>query len=184
MKLYDLIPEEKFQYKIYCDMDGVLTDFSGDFMKYATALGEGELYEDDSVPNNAASRYEKKNGSDAFWNVVKTGGLKFWSDMSWNPGGKKLWKFISKYNPEILTAPSKKVYSDCVKGKKMWISKLGNPPIHIRSKDKKKEFAGKNRILIDDLKSNIRDWESSGGIGILHKQTNNTISALKELGLT
>ena len=32
MKLRSLI-KEKTSYKIYCDMDGVLTDFSGDFIK-------------------------------------------------------------------------------------------------------------------------------------------------------
>ena len=98
-------------------MDGVLTDFSGDFMKYAKLNAKVDLDERDDVPNNAAARYEKKHGSDAFWKVVESGGLKFWSDMSWNPGGKKLWSYISQYDPEILTAPSKKVYEDCVKGR-------------------------------------------------------------------
>ena len=59
---------------------------------------------------------------------------------------------------------------------------FGNPKMHIRSKEKKKEFAAENKILIDDLKSNIKEW-NAGGIGILHKQTSSTISALKELGL-
>ncbi len=183
VKLVDLISENKSAYTIYCDMDGVLTDFSGDFMKYAKLNAKADLDERDDVPNNAAARYEKKYGSEAFWKVVADGGLKFWSNMSWNPGGKKLWTFISQYNTEILTAPSKRVYEDCVKGKKMWIARLGNPKIHIRSKDKKKEFAGKNNILIDDLRSNIKEWNASGGIGILHKKTSNTISQLKELGL-
>ena len=39
MKLKSLLSEAT-QYKIYCDMDGVLTDFSGDFMKLAKQLGE------------------------------------------------------------------------------------------------------------------------------------------------
>ena len=183
MKLSDLITEKKHPYKIYCDMDGVLTDFSGDFMKLATNFGEGNLSERDDVPNNAAAKYEKAHGTEAFWDVVRQGGLKFWSNMTWNPGGQQLWKYISQYDPEILTAPSKRVYEDCVKGKKMWISRLGSPKMHVRSKDKKREFAGKNNILIDDLKSNIRDWEASGGVGVLHKKTSNTISMLKELGL-
>lgn len=181
--MIDLITEDKSKYTIYCDMDGVLTDFSGDFMKYAKLNTKVAIDERDDVPNNAAARYEKKHGSEAFWKVVESGGLKFWSDMSWNPGGKQLWNYISQYNPQILTAPSKRVYADCVKGKKMWISRLGSPTIHVRSKEKKKEFAGKNKILIDDLKSNIKEWTASGGIGILHKKTSNTISALKELGL-
>ena len=92
--MFDLIPENKSPYTIYCDMDGVLTDFSGDFMKYAKLNAKVDLDERDDVPNNAAARYEKKHGSDAFWKVVESGGLKFWSDMSWNPGGKKLWKVM------------------------------------------------------------------------------------------
>ena len=183
MKLYDLINEQSSSYKIYCDMDGVLTDFSGDFMKLAKQIGEIEISERDDVPNNAAARYEKKHGSEAFWKVVELGGLKFWSDMSWNPGGKKLWNYISKYNAEILSAPSKRVLETCIKGKRIWCSRLGSPKIHFRSKDKKKEFANKNSILIDDLKSNISDWNKSGGIGIHHKNSNSTISQLKDLGL-
>ena len=44
-----------------------------------------------------------------------------------------------------------------------------------RSKEKKKEFAEKNKILIDDLKSNIKEWKASSGIGILltNKRFNN-----------
>lgn len=182
MKLKNLLSEQT-KYTIFCDMDGVLTDFSGDFMKLAKQLGEDAVEERTDVPNNAAARYEKVHGSEAFWKVVERGGIKFWSDMNWNPGGKKLWRYIEKYDPQILTAPSKRVYKDCVAGKKSWIKRLGSPVIHIRSKDRKKEFATKNSILIDDLKSNIQDWESSGGIGIHHKNTQNTIGQLKELSL-
>ena len=170
-------------YKIYCDMDGVLTDFSGDFMKLAKQLGEADISERDDVPNNAAARYEKQHGSEAFWSVVEKGGLKFWADMSWHRGGKKLWSYISNYDTEILSAPSKRVLETCIKGKRMWISRLGSPKIHFRSKDKKREFANENSILIDDLKSNITDWNASGGIGIHHKNVNSTIAQLKDLGM-
>jgi len=182
MKLKSLLKEE-VKYKIYCDMDGVLTDFSGDFMKLAKQIGEDDISERDDVPNNAAARYEKQHGSEAFWKVVEQGGVKFWSDMNWHPGGKKLWSYISNFDTEILSAPSKRVLQDCIKGKRMWISRLGSPKIHFRSKDKKREFANKNSILIDDLKSNIKDWNASGGIGILHRNVNSTIAQLKEIGL-
>jgi len=183
VKLADLINEQTPGYTIYCDMDGVLTDFSGDFMKLAKQLGEIDISERDDVPNNAAARYEKIHGTEAFWKVVEDGGLKFWSDMAWMPGGKKLWSYISKLDTEILSAPSKRVLQTCMKGKKMWCSKLGSPTIHFRSASKKREFANKNSILIDDLKSNISAWNASGGVGIHHKTTNSTIAKLKELGL-
>ena len=40
-----------------------------------------------------------------------------------------------------------------------------------------------NHILIDDRLSNIEQWRSQGGIGILHTSAVNTIQQLKELGL-
>ena len=38
------------------------------------------------------ARYEKKHGSVAFWKVVESGGVKFWSDMSWN-----MWKKVMEF---------------------------------------------------------------------------------------
>ena len=145
MKLGKLL--EDTRYTIFCDMDGVLTDFSGDFIKLAKSIPDNDLEEvRTDVPNNEPHDTKKLLDQKHFGMLLNTlAGVKFWSDMSWNKGGQKLWKYISQYNVEILTAPSKRVYDDCVKGKKMWIKRLGNPPIHIRSKEKKKEFAEKTQ---------------------------------------
>ena len=56
------------------------------------------------------------HGSEAFWKVVEDGGLKFWSEMSWNVGGKKLWKYISQYDTEILNVKWR-VLETCIRGK-------------------------------------------------------------------
>ena len=37
-------------------------------------------------------------------------------------------------------------------------------------------------ILIDDHKGNIREWESAGGIGILHTSAASTINDFKKIG--
>ena len=47
----------------------------------------------------------------------------------------------------------------------------------------KSNYAKENAILIDDFASNIKRWEAAGGIGILHKNANDTIQQLKQLGL-
>ena len=47
----------------------------------------------------------------------------------------------------------------------------------------KAEYAGKNRILIDDRQDTIDRWNANGGIGILHTSTANTIKQLQKLGL-
>ena len=47
----------------------------------------------------------------------------------------------------------------------------------------KQKYAAPNHILIDDRKSNIDQWVSRGGVGILHTSTADTIRQLKKLGL-
>ena len=44
----------------------------------------------------------------------------------------------------------------------------------------KQKYAAPNHILIDDRKDLIEEWESQGGIGILHTSTKNTIECLRK----
>ncbi len=51
-------------------------------------------------------------------------------------------------------------------------------------KEEKKNFCtGKNCILIDDYSRNIKEWESSGGTGILFTGAEETIHVLREMGV-
>jgi len=97
--------------------------------------------------------------------------------MYWKEDGKELWNFLKKYdNVKILSKPSKDRLSK--KGKIIWCKReLGVKPI---LSFKKSDYADKNSILIDDLKQNIDEWIQAGGIGILHKNTKNTIQQLKK----
>ena len=80
-------------FKIYCDMDGVLTDFESRFEHYSG------MHPQD---------YEKKHGTPAFWELIDNKiGVKFWIGMDWMPQGKMLWDFISPYKPDLLTSPSR-----------------------------------------------------------------------------
>jgi len=98
------------------------------------------------------------------------------------PDGKQLWSYIEGYKPEILSAPSSSKTSRI--GKKQWMYQhLPGVVLHLAKREEKMHYAGENRILIDDLVTNIREWEANGGIGILHTSAENTISKLKELGL-
>ena len=47
----------------------------------------------------------------------------------------------------------------------------------------KHKYAAPNHILIDDRMKAIGPWRKAGGIGILHKDTKDTIAKLKLLGL-
>ena len=166
------IPEEKEipSYKIYCDMDGVLTDFQKRF-EHFTGMSPKE--------------YENKHGTAGFWNLIDVEvGIKFWSDMDWMPEGKRLWNFIEKYNPDLLTSPSKDDGSRL--GKKLWVRENLTPlpnVIFSYSKDKQR-YANSNSILIDDKKSNINEWIAKGGIALRCKNGNITpvLEGLIKLG--
>lgn len=166
------IPEKKEvpPYKIYCDMDGVLTDFESRF---------------DHFTGMKPKEYEQQFGSAKFWNLIDVQvGLSFWSDMDWMPGGKELWEFIAPYKPQLLTSPSKDNNSRL--GKNTWVKYNITPQpnvIFAYSKDKQR-YADPQSILIDDKKSNINEWAAKGGIALRCKYGNiqPVIDKLKELG--
>ncbi len=153
------------KYKFYCDMDGVLVDFIKGYYDLTGKDLTGAFH-----------------SGDAFWEPINKAGLDFWVNLDWTPDGKELWKYIEKYKPEILSAPSKN--NDSRVGKHQWV-KRELPDVHLllRYRKDKKEFASPNSILIDDLDTNVDSWREAGGIAILHTSTENTIKELKKLNL-
>lgn len=168
IKLKDIYEQINNIYEIYCDMDGVLVDFDERFKK----LSNGILPKD----------YEQKYGIEAFWELITKEGVGFWAGMSWMPDGKQLWEYIKKYNPTLLSAPSREESSKV--GKSVWVKRnIPGTKMILASRDKKRLYSGKNKILIDDRSDNINEWIENGGIGILHKNSSQTIKDLKKLGL-
>ena len=153
--------------EIYCDLDEVLVDF----MRGADAAVGGDFV---------------KMDKDERWNKVnQTKG--FWANLGWKPNAKRLYDFIIRYNPHVLSA-----YPDrdpnARNGKMKWLKKntgfkRGN--IHLVLRSQKKNYAttdDKPNVLIDDYDKNIREWEAKGGTGVHHTDVGKTISELKRLG--
>jgi len=162
-----MLAEAEQQYKVYCDMDGVIVDFERGYNDLTGKQTPG-----------VDSTYDKND----FWSAITKAGAKFWADLNWMPDGKQLWSYIKQYNPSLLTAPSREKSSEI--GKQEWIDKNlpGTPVIFKQAKDKK-DLAEPNAILIDDRKDNIQQWIDAGGIGIRHTSTESTIKQLQKLGL-
>lgn len=166
------LPEKKEvpPYKIYCDMDGVLTNFEARF-EHFTGMHPQE--------------YEKLKGTPAFWHLIDVEiGVRFWVGMDWMPQGEELWNFISPYKPDLLTSPSRDNTSRL--GKNLWVKNNLNPKpktIFAYSADKQR-YASENSILIDDKKSNINEWKAKGGIAFRVRKgdISDAIQGLKELG--
>jgi proteasome assembly chaperone (PAC2) family protein len=157
--------EKVMDYKIYCDMDGVLVDFESGYEKLTGIDLRGEF----------------KKGED-FWDPISKAGVGFWAGLKWMPDGQKLWSYLKPYKPDLLSAPSREDSSRI--GKHVWVKhKLPGTKLILRYAKQKQELATPESILIDDRQVNIDQWEAAGGIGILHTSADNTIKQLKQLGL-
>ena len=163
-EIFEAVKTENKEYKIYCDMDGVLVDFDKGYK--------------DLTGTEASFSTDPKQ----FWEPIQKAGAAFWIKLKWMPDGKQLWNYIDKYNPELLSAPSRDESSKI--GKFVWVKRnVPGTKLILRQAERKQEFATPNSILIDDRKDNIQRWKDAGGVGIYHTSAADTIQQLKKLGL-
>ncbi len=155
------------EYKLYCDLDGVLVNFTGGYEKLTGQNIEGKFI------NN-----------EAFWKPISDAKEHFWAELEWCHDGRDLWDYIQKYKPIILSAPSREVSSQI--GKDMWLSRhipeITSSQRYYVPRWEKMKYAYSKAILIDDMSNTIEEWINKGGIGILHTSTSNTIKQLEDLG--
>jgi hypothetical protein len=160
--------------KVFLDMDGVLTDFTG----------ACEKLNEHMMVWYSADR-------ERFWKHITAAGTGFWSDMPWMDGGRELHGFLksSGLHPTILSAlpsPDRKIAMiSARKGKIEWLKKeLGTPYANnaiLCFRPEKALQSGISRILIDDNSNNTREWEEAGGKAILHKNADRTIRCLGKI---
>ena len=158
----------KNEITIFCDMDGVLVDFLGGIVRHLNKkdFKQGDI---DKVLLTDA-------GTSKGW----------WVSLDPMSDAKTLWKYISQYDIQILSACPSICKDDkaVIAGKKAWVKKHLKPSpskVNIVQRKDKKTFAAPNHILIDDHIKNIRDFDSGGGVGIHHTSAIKTIKQLKSL---
>lgn len=171
--LYKQLREEdastEQKYSIFCDMDGVLTDFDSRFK----SINPEKL---------SPTQYTDKYGTSKFWAAIDAEGVGFWVGMKWMSDGKELWNFIKDKQPTLLSAPSRQPSSRL--GKRLWIkNNIPGTKLVLASAEKKQNYSGANKILIDDRPDNVSQWRSKGGIGILHTNTADTLKQLQAYGI-
>ena len=169
-EIYNKIIEEikPQKYTLYCDMDGVLADFEDRFEQYSDGLTTDE--------------YRDEFGISAFWKLINGEGVGFWVGIPWMSDGKELFNYIKPNLFSLLSAPSSENSSRL--GKRLWVkNKITGTTLILASAKNQQNYSEEGAILIDDREDTIREWDSRGGIGILHTSAANTIQQLKKLGL-
>ena len=154
---------EDTQKTIYLDMDGVLTDFTKAFKNTAGfEVKDGNAGDNDSV-----------------YAVLQQVSEEFWSKMAWMPDGKELWNYVKKLNVVICSTPVDNEV--CRVGKKKWCRDNLGAQVKVILTQEKEKYADHNSILIDDREKVLNKWTKAGGIGILHKNTKDTLKQLKKI---
>jgi hypothetical protein len=158
--------------RIYLDMDGVLFDF-------VKAL--------ESTTKMSIKQWMKLDRKKRWDPVIAN--KTFWSNGPWLSEGKKLFNYVKKYNPHILSAYVEHAFDpNCIPGKMKWAMKntgLSRDKINLVMRSQKKNYAmnaGQQTILIDDYEKNTKEFSNRGGIGITFKTASQTIAELKKLG--
>jgi hypothetical protein len=159
--------------KVFLDSDGVFSDFLGGMKKFFNF----------EFPKGHLPEHEHKSQSE--WVGFKIWSRPFfWVDLDLLPGAKELYEFFRPHKPTVLTAVPNNYVLDSVEAvtagmeKKMWWrnhfgAAQADRLIWTLAKLKHKYCKAKEEpdtlyVLIDDHKTNIKEWEEAGGIGILH----------------
>ncbi len=154
--------------QIYCDMDGVLADF------------------EKGIEDIIGGKF-----NDERWSELPDD---FFLKLEPMPDAQKLWDFIGKYNPFILTAVprssrgpiSKRAAKDKERFMKRWFGVRPDKMYPVMRADKMR-FAkdgrdGRPNLLIDDHSKNIAQFKAAGGIGVHHLSASGSIKQLKDIG--
>ena len=168
---------------VWFDMDGVLADFDGHYMKLT---GRPTWYGD------AEKTHDEK------WNLIMQHPT-FFKDLPWVPGARMMYAFVEyskKATAAILSAASGHI-KESAEHKYIWLANEiptlfdpnaglelvprieGTVQIVAHKRDKA-AFAKPGDILVDDFDANIDAWRKAGGIGIRFRDAIQAITELQE----
>jgi len=153
---------------IYVDLDGVIADFSKRFKEKFRVTPE-----------------ETRNNKEFGGYFVKFIADGEFESLDLMPDAYKLLDFLNstEIEKQILSSTARPENHELISPQKQkWLNKhqIVYKANFVPGKNLKYKFATPNSIIIDDTKSVIDDWNKAGGIGILHKNADETIAMLKK----
>lgn len=161
--------------ELYCDLDGVLVNF--------------DKFAEEVVGISAKDWDQDKKLKGRFWGKVgkmAKDGKQVFGAMEPMPDAHKLWAFIQRYDPIILSATGHLHTAE--HEKRDWVrrhlgDRAADRAIFVFSAAEKAKYATPRSILIDDRAKAIHPWRAARGIGVHHVSADDSIEQLKALGL-
>ncbi|MCD8295235.1 MAG: hypothetical protein LUE27_08350 [Clostridia bacterium] len=162
---------------VYFDMDNVLAAFQ----KGVKDMCGMEIHDQE---------HQTKEEELAMWAAAR-GISHFYDRLEMMPGAKEMFDYAyTRLGPEgcrILSAAPKAKHGiiTAAEDKIAWSKRLLAPDVVVHivySKHEKKPFCqGKDCILVDDLASNIAEWNEAGGKGILFTDAGRALEELQKI---
>jgi hypothetical protein len=151
---------------IFVDLDGVLVDLvkglGNKIGKELTAERSDEFLQE----------YKKFINSTSAWDLSQ-----FYAKLPPTADCERLWNAFKGYKPLILSACSSK--TPIVYGKELWCFThlaIQSDRVFLTQKSFDKAlYASKKSLLIDDFDKNIEKFREAGGMGIHHRNADETI---------
>jgi hypothetical protein len=191
---------ENTTYQIYVDMGGVLfLSSSNDEVQVGTTEKptDVKVFQSWVINSKKDNQILGKYGADGKWGKntnnawVKYGeeykklnpNVKTTSGNSQSFIGSSLWNYIKNQNPFILTSVGTTNAEQKKQNKLKQTRSLGIPDnrvLFVTNGTDKAQYSGQNKILIDDSPANIRAWTGEKGVGIEHKNNDQTIKMLSQ----
>lgn len=158
--------------RIYCDMDGVLTDFVGGAaylfgadprdLKWSPAEGTSKTVSSVHIPLGITD--------DELWAKIAAAGVSFWENLEKHEWADDLWKHLNKTAPTLIaSSPALVGAPESAYGKVKWLQKWRGKDFqdYILIRGNKHLLAGPTAVLIDDYGRNVKEFREAGGHAIL-----------------
>jgi hypothetical protein len=131
--------------RCFLDLDGILGDFDRHIL-------------------NCFGNTPRELEEEKMWELVKETS-DFWLSMPVKWGAHALLRTVQALNPVVLTGCPSSDFDRAEKHKIEWVAKhFGDlPVITCRSREKPRYMTSTQDILIDDFRSNLRNWQKAGG---------------------
>jgi hypothetical protein len=165
--------------EIFVDQDGVLADFQKRYR---------QIYKTDpEIDYNSSNKKRKELHQKRFHDFIEN---KQFAVLEPMPDFKEGLEYLKQIHKDykipicILTSTAKEEYIKELSAQKgFWLKKYNVPfhPVFVPGKRYKHYYSKPGRVLIDDTKSTIVNWNSMSGIGIHHLSWKDTIKRINSL---
>lgn len=150
--------------RLWLDLDGVLADLG---RAYREEFGLDASKELDAID----------------WDLVADS-ADFYARLPPTPDAHLLWSGVRHLRPAVLTGIPPRV-EEAQRNKRDWVARHlgGDVEVVCCRSSEKWQHCGPGDVLVDDWEKYMRRWKRAGGLWVTHRSAEESLAALRSLGV-